>query len=1158
MAEQDPARVNASIKLECEGGISPSISTLKLFKLMEYNLRRQLIMLSKRLIYAFLFQLFLCTVILANTGNAQRKTIEKVKISMNLQEKSLAEFFKQVESKTDFKFTYTDNLVDLRQPITVVESNISLYDVLVAVSMQTQLRFVQVNENIHVKAKKLGPSGATVSINQQKEIEITGTVVDNLGDPIPGVTVVVKGTVVGTTTDLDGSYRIVAEQGDILVFSFIGFQSKEIEIGNQSTIDILLEEDITSLGEVLVVGYGTQTMREVTGAISQVKSESLEKVASSNFTHALQGQIAGVNVTASSGAPGAPANIKIRGVGSFSANAIGPLYVVDGVPFDQTPNFSTNEIESIEVLKDAASASIYGTRASNGVILITTKQGKAGEMKVSLDSYYGVTNIRRSIPLVNNTLDWLFINRVRYASVGQIATGWTALIDNPRGLYYNTNWMDLFQVDNAPIQNHSIRLSGGQKGLTYSVVTSYFGQDGLWLNSAYERLSTRANAQFTKGKFSANVGLALAYDTRSNHNTNLPYDAIRLRPFKAPIDYHLEEIPAPGSNAAAVANIARRVKEVNEQKSNDLFFNLGLNYEVFEGFKIRANIGADATNSFATLFNPSFNLFNESTGAVVAGGQPIAALQNTIGYRQHWISELMGTYEKRHGEHKVTLLAAISREQSIRETYIAGKRGFLSNDIRVLGGGAIDPLANGFKYVNSLSGSLGRLQYNYADRYMFSASVRRDGSSRFAVNNQFGFFPSISAGWNIAEEQFFKSSRLGSFMSSAKLRASYGTAGNQFISDYLYAAVVSSGIDYVLGTPDQALALGVTQQNFANSNVKWETSITKNIGLDLMFLNDQFSFTADAYLTNKSDMLFPIRIPPSAGAGGTGSVIMNIGNMYNKGYELSGSYRKFDGNFNYTFTTVFTQNINKVTQTNLESSIIYGGTGGTDPMTVIREGYPVGSFFLIPTEGIISSQEELATYRKLVSDAMLGDLKYTDVTGDGRINDDDRVYSGHGNPKWTIGFTFSPSYRNFDLMLQLYGSYGNQIYNVIKSNAYAHKRHVDVLNSWNPVNTNSSIPTPRGSLSHANYRSRSDYYLEDGSFLRVRNVQFGYTIPSTALSKISISSCRLYIGVENPITFTRYSGNDPEIGNDGLLNQGVDSGNIPVTSNYRMGVQVSF
>ncbi|WP_439487752.1 SusC/RagA family TonB-linked outer membrane protein [Algoriphagus sp.] len=1123
---------------------------------MQLNLQKTIYMLSKYFLYGFIVQMMVFNFVLAIEVNGQYKSIDKVQVKIDRELISLIQLFKSIEKQTPFNFLYDHKQIDSETVIILTEHSGSVESFLRQVSIQSNLRFRQVNNGIDVKEN---PRLPYVTISEHGEFaEVKGTIVDESGYPLPGVTVIVQGTTQGTISDVDGKFSIGVPDGGTLVFSFIGYEEQTVAVGNQSELTITMAENLSDLEEVIVVGYGTQTMREVTGAISQVKSESLEKVASSNFTHALQGQMAGVNVTASSGAPGAPANIKIRGVGSFSAEAIGPLYVVDGVPFDQTPNFSTNEIESIEVLKDAASASIYGTRASNGVILITTKQGKAGEMKVSLDSYYGITNIRRSIPLINNTLDWLFTNRVRYASVGEIATGWTALIDNPRGLYHNTNWMDLFQVDNAPIQNHSIRLSGGQENLTYSVVTSYFGQDGLWLNSEYERLSTRANAQFTKGKFSANVGLALAHDTRSNHNPSLPFDAIRLRPFKAPIDYTLEEIPAPGSNAAAIANIASRVKEVNEQKSNDLFFNLGLNYELFEGFKIRANIGADATNSIATLFNPSFNLINESTGAIVAGGQPIAALQNTLSYRQHWISELMGTYEKMIGEHKFTLLAAISREQSIRETFIAGKRGFLSNDIRVLGGGAIDPVSDGFKYVNSLSGSLGRLQYNYADRYMFSASVRRDGSSRFSADNRFGFFPSISAGWNIAEEQFFRNSKLGSLMSSAKLRASYGTAGNQFISDYLYAAVVSSGIDYVLGPTDQALALGVTQQGFANNDVKWETSITKNIGLDLMFLDDQISFTADAYVTNKSDMLFPIRIPPSAGAGGTGSVIMNIGDMYNKGYELSGSYRKFNGDFNYTFTTVFTQNVNRVTKTNLESSIIYGGSGGTDPMTVIREGYPVGSFFLIPTEGIISTQEELATYREVVSDAMLGDLKYTDVNGDDQINDDDRVYAGDGNPKWTIGFTFSPSYRNFDLMLQLYGSYGNQIYNVIKSNAYAHKRHVDVLNAWNPSNTTSTIPTPRGSLSHANYRSRSDYYLEDGSFLRVRNVQLGYTIPASFLDRISISSGRVYLGVENPITFTRYSGNDPEIGNDGLLNQGVDSGNIPVTSNYRLGLQVSF
>ncbi|NQU87475.1 MAG: SusC/RagA family TonB-linked outer membrane protein [Mariniphaga sp.] len=1113
---------------------------------MDFLLRenRKLILSLKKM----KLTLILTLVVFVTFGNS----FSQGNLAVKFEKATIQEVIKNMEDQSDFIFLYKDEIFDQKKRYSIDFQDTPFNEVLNSVCIIADVDY-EIRQNRQIILTEKEEKIVQTIADQQKTV--TGIVTDQGGIPLPGVSVVVTGTTTGTVTNTDGEFSLtIPTITEALQFSFIGMKTQVVLMDGQTMFIVVMEEETIGLEEVIAIGYGTQKVKELTGAVSHLTSESIEKVASSSFTQALQGLIAGVNVMSGSGAPGETANIQIRGIGSFSSDAIKPLFVVDGVPYDNVPNFGTNEIESINVLKDAASASIYGTRASNGVILITTKKGKAGQMRVSVDGYYGFTDIKRNIPLINNTLDWLYVNRQRYLAVAPGYFGWIALVDNPKGLYYNTDWMAHFQQDNAPIQNYSLQLSGGKDDLKYSLVTSYFSQDGMWVNSKYQRLSTRGNASFTKGKFSANIGMALSYDFRQQHNTRMPGDAIRLRPFKAPVNPDDFRIPAPGSNSSAVRNIARRLKEDRSQKGNNSSINMELNYEVFDGLILRANLGGSLNQSYSKLYEPAFELYNEETGATVSGSRPIAELTNQMNYRQNWITEFMGIYEKSFDRHNISAVVAFSMEQSLRESYLAEIRNFLSNDIQVLSGGSEDRDVGGSKYVSALTGSLARLQYNFAQKYLFSASVRRDGSSKFGENYKYGIFPSFSAGWIISEESFYSNSGLSTILPFVKIRASYGTAGNQFISDYLFAALIRSGRDYALGTSDQGAVLGATQTGFANSEVKWETSISQNLGLDLSFFDGKLSFTGDVYVVNKKDMLFPVSLPPSVGTGSSGSVIMNIGNMTNKGIELSSTYRWEVRDFNFSLTGIFMKNVNEVTQTNLESSVIWGGSG----TTVIKEGYPVGTFFLIPHDGLVNTKEEETEYQKLISGGQQGDIKYVDVNEDGVINDDDRVEMGSGSPDWEAGLTLNCNYKNIDLYVQTYGTYGNKVYNNIKRSAYSNKRHIDVLNAWTPVNPTSTIPTPKGNMSHNNYRTMTDYYLEDGSYFRVRNIQLGYSLPETLINKLSINKCRLYVSVENPLTFTNYSGNDPEVGGDGLLSRGVDGGNIPVTSQYRFGFQLDF
>ena len=1132
---------------------------MKKFEINKLNYRKNIIQMTRISLLYLLFIMFTLNCFAA-TGYA-----ESARMSINIDKPNLKEAIVEIKNQTEFDFLYSKEIEPLYHSteIVMVEDG-TIEEVLNQLFTNSQIDYEIVDKTIILKPGKI-VSESTKGVGQQS-ITVSGTVADNT-DPLPGVNVTVKGTTTGTITDIDGKYSIrVPGENAILVFTYIGYETQEIVVGNRTAINIKLEELTQQVEEVVVIGYGVQRVREVTGAVASVKSEDINKIASADIATALQGQIAGLSITNSSGAPGATANMQIRGTGSISQGST-PLFVVDGVPFSSLPAFTANEIQSIEVLKDAASASIYGSRASNGVVLITTKQGASGQMRVEVDGYYGITNVRRNIPLINSTADWAYLNMVRYiVGDGANRVTWNALDANTMGAHYNTNWQDLFQVDNAPMQSYSIRLTGGTENLIYNLSTTYFQQDGLWVNSDYERLSTRANAQFKKNKFTANVNMAFNLSERNSGNSSLPAGAIRLRPFKQPIDWHEDRFAAPGSNGAAVYDVVRWLKEINPDNSNGGSANINLRYEILDGLAIQLNAGGSVHNRYRKTYNPTFELYNEITGEPTSDSYRIAQLRNRADLFKTWMTELQATYTKSFGDHNLSLLAVYTMDHSSGYGSNVSVRNFLSNDIQVLEGGSEDPTVAGTNYAYSIIGTVGRIQYNYANRYILQVSARRDGSSRFRDDNRYGVFPSVSLGWNLDQESFYQNLELSKIMTRAKIRASFGSTGNQFIGNYTYVASINQGQstnanegqNFLLGNTDHHKEIGSIQTQFANGNVKWETSVSRNIGVDLGFLNGAITFSGDLYYTDKKDMLFPVNLPPSAGTRG-GSINMNVGNMTNKGIDLNLAYRKMKGDFQYSVTGVFMMNRNMVTKTNLASGQITGGTTWQDWTHVVKEGLPAGTFYLIPNGGVIKTEEQLEEYKKLVSGARLGDLMYIDTNKDGEINDEDRVDRGLGTPKWEGGLTFAGSYKNFDFSVQGYGTYGNKTYNAIKQNAFMQKRHLEQMNSWTPWNPNSDIPSPKGNQQHNDYRGRLDWFLEDGSFFRIRNVQIGYTIPQKFLSR-----CRVYISADNLFTFTRYSGNDPEQGGSweefggSLLTAGNDSGNIPVTTVYRLGFQASF
>lgn len=1004
----------------------------------------------------------------------------------------------------------------------------------------------------------------------QNKIVVTGKIVDQAGNPVPGVSVTGPNVSKSVLSDANGNYSIiVTNKNAVLKFTSVGFNAQDIKVNGRNQVDVKLSVNAVDLDDVVVVGYGTQKKKEVTGAVASVKSEVIERTATSDLGAAIQGQIAGVNVIASSGAPGAVANIQIRGVTSVNGNN-SPLYVVDGIPYDGTPNLSPNEIEKIDVLKDGASAAVYGTRAASGVILITTKQGKAGQMKVNFDSYYGIQKITSGIGLLDLN-EYLYTQMlVKRAETRNITPPVPVTDDyyfpidqNPRGYFYNTNWLKELQNDNAATKNYSLRLSGGRQELLYSITMNHFDQEGVLISSKYRRSNVRANATFKKNKFTITTGMGADIDYRDNAPWQLIYTALRSNPYLPGVsnlsgDIQSDDVTNQNSN---LGNIAKMVQEVNENNGNGINGTIDINYHATKNLNFKVRAGGNYGNNFAKVFQPKFAVF-DANGIETPYGNATSTLSNSFARSSKWTNEYSANYNKRIKDHFFQLLGVFSMEKSMYQFFNARNTGIPSNETQVLDAATGVSSTRGNNNVRTLVGSLARLQYNYKGRYLLSASIRRDGSSRFGPENRYATFPGVSLGWNVSDEKFWDP--IASVASSFKLRASYGQVGFEGIGNYQDVATVVTDYDYVFGNRNsENLALGIIQTSFANSAIKWETSVSKNIGFDAEFLRGKITLSGDVYHTDKRDMLFAVAIPPTTGGGNNSTVLQNIGNMTNKGVEVAAGYHSRGKRLQYNVNGTFTLNRNLITKTANPGDILYSGrvidqgSNSSDLVTVITRGYEAGAFFLIPTAGIVRTDKDLADYKKIVPTAQMGDLIYTDVNGDGKITDADRIYHGSGAPRFESGLSFDVSYSNFDFAVQVYGSFGAKVINGSRVFAHQWGTSKDLVYQWSPANPNSDIPQQKIS-GHLNNRAISDFFLEDGTFVRLRNATLGYTLPNKLMSKANITRSRVYFSAQNLFTFTKYTGFDPEVGNDGLNNRGIDKGNYPVSAMLRLGVQLDF
>ncbi len=1012
---------------------------------------------------------------------------------------------------------------------------------------------------------------------------ITGTVTDGASMPIIGANVLVKGSSVGAATDFDGNYSITASAGDVLVFSYIGFKPQEVTVGSDQTINISLEEDSQSLDEVVVVAYGTSAKKDLTGAVSTVSSEELNNFPATNVDQALQGKSAGIQVTQNSGAPGSGISVNIRGVGSFGN--VTPLYVVDGFPTQDISYLNPNDIQSISVLKDASAGALYGVRASNGVVIIETKKGTKGAMQVSVDSWAGVTARPKYIEMLDAQQFATFANDLGTAEGKNVLEEW----QNPSALN-NVNWQD-YAFRNGFRMGHSISIRGGGEKLRAAFTAGLIDEQGSVIESSYKRYNVGMNMDFdVTDKFKIKADVKYAYNESFQNlgqgyynllkvitnvpylsdvtGTNLPYDG--KGKYGA---FTQTELLAQSSNVLAGA-----LRPDNDNGRNVVLGNFSADYEFLDGFTATGNFGFNSQNYAGWGFNPKY-YYNSNDN------NPDASYNITQNTSNEVLMESLLQYDKQLGLHKINILVGASSQKTKFKNIYVNSQGFISNDIRDLTQAERISDRSGTFGTETLASQFARLNYSYDSRYYLTATIRRDGNgNRFGSNNLYGNFPSIAASWNVDQESFME----GSVFNQLKLRASWGETGSFFgIPPFEFLGLYDGGTtqddaNYVLGGK---VVAGLQPISLPNPDLKWETQSQVDIGIDGELFDSRLYFTADYFRKQSSDFLFQQTIPAQTGFSRRS---VNGGNILNEGFELLVGYKKTTGDFNWDVSVNFTKVKNEIKELLGDVPYVIFPTefapGFVDNWQGITRSYlggNVGSFYGYRADGIFQTQGEIDALNSAAPEGVYqsaqtapGDRKFRDLNGDGFVTPADREVIGSPVPDFFGGLNFSASYKNFDLGIEIYGTYGNDILNFTRveqetaggyglDNAYTNIS-VDYFNNrWTP--TNPSNEYARAVVADVNKNNRaSDHFIEDGSYLRLRNLKFGYSLPAPTIEKLGLSSLKFYLSAQNLITLTSYSGWDPEIGqvsdfngNAGVQSRGIDFASYPITPIFTMGVNLN-
>lgn len=973
---------------------------------------------------------------------------------------------------------------------------------------------------------------------------------------VVGATVQLKGSKLGTQTNSEGNFTISASPGATLVISSVGFNTAEIKVDNNTSLTVVLTAAASNLNDVVVIGYGTVRRKDLTGAVATIKGGDIKAQGVSDVTRSLQGRMPGVAIESAGGNPGAGTRILIRGVGTLG-NAT-PLYIVDGVQVSNINNLSSNDIESIDVLKDASAAAIYGSRAANGVVLVTTRSGRSGKPVIQLSTNIGSQKILRKVDVLN-AREWANVSNAAHDAAGFTRL---AIASNPDSLGIGTDWQDAIYRSGL-VQQYQMLVSGGSEATRFSVSGSYNDQQGIVKVTGYKRYNLRVKSETTKGRFKFGETVLLSREKWvtmpggwGGQGGNPVGSAAKMIPV-----FSIYDTTAIGGYAGAygpVVNVANPVAQLNLQNINreltSILANAYADLTILPGLRYRFNLGY--TNNLGSGYDywKRYNvgtLFSHPTNDLTQTKDQniLVLLENTL------------NYDKRFGKHSLQALAGYTYQRN-KYTYLSSGRTDLPDGIDVLDAGAGTSSTGGNRNENTLLSLLGRVIYSFDNKYLLTASFRRDGSSRFGSANRYGSFPSLALGWNVSNESFFQP--FSNTISNLKLRASYGELGNQEIGDYQYSAAIASNINYVTGT-DQHKWFGSIQTAFASPFIKWENTKTFNAGMDLGLLKNKLSITADYFIKRTSDVLLNVPIPGSAGS--VSNPVVNAGTLNNKGVELGINYADKIGKLDYNVFGTFSKVNNKVIELGTGSQQIFGGqpTHHGASTTLTEAGGPISGFYLIKAEGIFSSQAEITSHSKggkpIQPNAAPGDIRFLDANDDGQINDKDKVYLGSPFPKFEYGFGINAALANFDINLFFQGTYGNKIYNGLRQDLESMNLEFNyakaTLNAWTPQN-HSNIP--RAVINDPNYNDRtSSRFLESGSYLRMKTLQLGYNFPEALSSRFKISSLRAYISADNLFTITKYTGYNPDIGRTGsIFDRGVDFGHVsyPLARTISLGFQL--
>ncbi|MCE6992466.1 TonB-dependent receptor [Dyadobacter sp. CY323] len=1077
-------------------------------------------------------------VLFADISKAQ--DIRETRIEFACKHVSLKTALQKLQAKSGYNFFYMSSKVSAYTDISLEEETRTIQTTLELILMNTPFGFKQEGKNIILSEK----SPEQVPKQQQPSSlppPVKGKVTDQKGQALPGVSIIVKETQLGTITDTEGNFSLTLPEGStVLVFSFIGYVSQEVPVNGRSEIDIILAESVDNLKEIVVVGYGTQSKRNLTSSISSVSPKDIANQPVQQVGQALQGKIAGVQIIQNSGSPGSSLMVRIRGAGTVNNSE--PLYVIDGNLGASPSSLDPNQIESIEILKSASASAIYGAQGANGVIIITTKKGVTGKSNIQLNVYSGVQQVHRTMPLVNGR---------QYAQLYNLAltnAGKDPLFKDVQSLGAGTDWQDAI-FRSASILNAEISASGGSEKGTYYISGGYYNQKGTVINTDYSRINFRVNSEYKVTKaITIGENISLSYGTRNS----IPEFGARN---PVPNAWHMDPtVPVKNPDGSwgfpkfsdTKNPVAEATLYTNTIKSPILNGSAYLTADLLSSLKFRSQINMNL--GFSNLYNfiPTFDIFPLQRNLVTS-------LTREMSQTTNWDWQNTLTYEKSFGQHDLEVLGGITAQSNRTENMVAIGQNLPINantdeSLRYLSLATTGQQVSGGAGEYGMLSFLGRVNYSYKGTYLFTGNLRVDGSSKFGKNNRFGTFPSFSLGWRISDEEFMKNV---SFINDLKIRGGWGMLGNQnSLPNYAFASTVTPNIIYGFGN---SISQGQAATSIGNPSLKWESTKETEIGIDFTGFGNRITVSAAYYNKSTSNML--LRVPIPAYSGVTTPPFVNGGDVNNQGVELLITYRKkAPGKFTYDVSANLSNNINKVTKLSNSQAAIFEGSFSRTTV-----GEPIGSFYGHVMDGIFQTQGEVDQHAYQTSGTSPGDIRFKDLNGDNIIDQNDRTTIGSPWPKLSYGISSNLRYGPLDMNLGFYGVYGNDIianwkYFTQGSNFY--NFDTEMLNAWSGPGTSNTIPRLNVNDPNNNLRA-SSYYIENGSYLRLKSIQLGYTYPHPLLK--SIQKVRIYVACQNLLTFTKYRGYDPEIGSPGsTLIVGTDEGYYPQPRIVTAGLSLSF